>query len=107
MSETVATKMAWLSNNGSAAGSEAQYLLSDAQVEKFIIDGYLLVHTDFPAAFHVSICEQIDAVFAEVGGNPGNEILERVPDLYQVYTDPCVRGALVSLMGPDYTRKSG
>ena len=80
-----------------------EYLLSDAQVEKFIIDGYLLVNTDFPAEFHAAICEKIDAVFAELGRNPGDEILDRVPDLHTIYADPAVRGALISLMGPDYT----
>lgn len=85
---------------------DPQYLLHDAQVEKFIIDGYMLVNTDFPADFHASICEKIDAVFAELGRNPGDDILDRVPDLYQVYADPRVRGALVSLMGPECTMNS-
>jgi len=82
---------------------DSAYLLSDAEVEKFIINGYMLVNTDFPASFHTSICEQIDAAFAKVGGNPGNDILDLVPDLYKVYADPHVRGALVSLMGEDCT----
>jgi hypothetical protein len=35
-------------------------------------------------------------------GNPGNDILPQVPDLYQVLADPAVRGALTSLLGPEY-----
>ena len=77
------------------------YLLTDDQLAQFVVQGYLLVQTDFPAPFHQSVCEQIDAVFAEVG-NPGNEILERVPDLYQVYEHPVVKGALISLLGTDF-----
>ena len=38
-----------------AATIDSHYLLTDAQVEKFIIDGYLLVNTDLPAEFHSSI----------------------------------------------------
>jgi hypothetical protein len=78
----------------------APILLSDAEVEAFIINGYMLVETDFPDAFHAAICDQIDAVFAQQG-NPGNEILELVPDLYKIYDHPRVRGALVSILGED------
>lgn len=85
---------------------DPQYLLTDAQVEKFIINGYTLVETDFPASFHASICEQIDAAFERFGGNPRDEILDMVPDLYKVYADPRVRGALVSLLGVDCTLNS-
>ena len=81
---------------------EARYLLSDAEMEQFIIKGYALVQTDLPAEFHQSICEQIDAVFDEIG-NPGNDILARVPDLYKIYDDPRVHGALTSILGVDYT----
>lgn len=77
-------------------------LLTDEQMEQFIINGYMLVETDLPASFHASICAQIDEVF-EKQGNPWNEILDLVPDLHQVYADPKVQGALISLLGADYT----
>src|SRR5207249_2625200 len=35
-------------------------------------------------------------------GNVGNRILEQVPALQQVYDHPAVRGALTSVLGPDY-----
>lgn len=79
-----------------------QYLLDDAAVVKFIIDGYMLVQTDFPDEFHEAVCRQIDAVFQKEG-NPGDAILDKVPDLYKVYADPRVQGALTSLLGADYT----
>ena len=84
-------------------GVEAPVLLTDDQITRFIVEGYLLVKTDLPQSFHDSICEQIDDLFDEVGGNPGNEIYEGVPDLAKVYADPNVHGALVSLLGPGYT----
>ncbi|MCX6047792.1 MAG: phytanoyl-CoA dioxygenase family protein, partial [Chloroflexi bacterium] len=70
-----------------------------------IVDGYLLVQTDFPDEFHEGICRQIDAVF-EKDGNPGDAILDKVPDLHQIYQDPYVRGALTSILGPDYAMNS-
>ncbi len=80
-------------------------LLSDAEVEAFIINGYMLVETDFPAAFHDAICEQIDALFAKQG-NPGDAILDLVPDLNHLYSHPRVRGALISLLGEDCAMNS-
>src|SRR2546426_8496081 len=79
--------------------AERQYLLDDDAVKQFIVQGYLLVETRFPAEFHEAICGQIEEVFRSEG-NPGNGILERVPALAQVYDDPAVKGALASLLGP-------
>lgn len=88
--------------NGQHQPAAKQTLLSDAEMLKFVIDGYLLVQTDFPDEFHETICREIDAVFAQ-HGNPGNEILEKVPALYQIYADPKVTGALASVLGADYS----
>lgn len=84
---------------------DKKYLLDDDAIAKFIVDGYLLVQTDFPDEFHEGICRQIDAVF-EKDGNPGDAILDKVPDLHQIYQDPYVRGALTSILGPDYAMNS-
>ena len=35
-------------------------------------------------------------------GNPGDDILPQVPEIQQVFEAPAVRGALTSLLGPDY-----
>ncbi|MAS37376.1 MAG: hypothetical protein CL610_25470 [Anaerolineaceae bacterium] len=80
-------------------------LLDDAGVQAFIVNGYMLVETDFPASFHESICEQIDAVMAR-RGNPNDDILDEVPDLQKVYDHPKVRGALMSLLGEDFKMNS-
>lgn len=76
-------------------------LLSDDAMLKFVIDGYILVQTDFPDELHETICRQIDAVF-EASGNPGNDILDKVPALHQIYADPGVCGVLASVLGADY-----
>jgi hypothetical protein len=87
-------------STGQNSGDKA-YLLDDAAIVKFIIDGYLLIETDFPDEFHDAICRQIDAIF-EKEGNPGDAILDKGADLHQVYQDPRVRGALTSILGMDY-----
>ena len=76
-------------------------LLSDEEVQRFIVDGCLTVQADYPPSFHAGIRDQIEAVFAEEG-NPGNNILPRVPQIGRVFEHPKVQGALTSLLGPDY-----
>ena len=76
-------------------------LLDDATMRRFIVDGYLQVQADLPGAFHQRICDRIDAVLAR-NGNPGDDILPQVPEIGQVFDSPSVRGALTSLLGPDY-----
>lgn len=74
-------------------------LLNDDQVRDFIVRGYHLVQPSLPREFHADVCARLAEVMAE--GNPGNAIYERVPLLEQVYADPAVRGALISLLGPE------
>ena len=76
-------------------------LLNDEEVQRFIVDGCLTVQADYPPSFHASIRDQIEAVFAKEG-NPGNNILPRVPQIGRVFEHPNVKGALTSLLGPDY-----
>jgi hypothetical protein len=78
--------------------SSSPRLLTDDQVAAFVARGYHLVEPDFPEGFNASICEAI----SRLNNNPGNGILEAVPVLRQVYDHPDVRGALISLLGPDY-----
>jgi hypothetical protein len=76
-------------------------LLSDEQVQQFIVDGYLTVQADYPKPFHEDVYGQIETVFEEEG-NLGNNILPRIPKIGQVYEHPNVKGALTSLLGPGY-----
>ena len=79
----------------------APILLTDAQVQAYLTNGYTTVQTAHPPAVHQNIHRQIETLFA-TAGNPGNDILPKVPDLYQVLRDPAVDGALQSLLGPSY-----
>ena len=79
----------------------APILLTDAQVQAYLTNGYITVQTAHPPAVHQNIHQQIETLFA-TEGNPGNDILPKVPDLYQILRDPAVDGALQSLLGPSY-----
>jgi hypothetical protein len=78
-----------------------EFLLDDAAMKRFLIEGFTIVETDFSPEFHTAVCQRIASVF-ERGGNPGNGIYEAVPALAEVYHHPAVHGALASLLGPDY-----
>ena len=78
----------------------AVHLLSDAQMRYFIVNGLVTVTTDLPAQFHDEVYEKTVSVF-DKEGNPGNNLLPRIPEIQQVFDDPNVRGALTSLLGAD------
>ena len=77
------------------------YLLSDEEIRDFIVSGYIQIQTDFPTDLHGHIYQQIEEVLAKEG-NPGNNLLPRIPDIQRVFEHPKVCGALTSLLGPDY-----
>ena len=77
------------------------HLLDDNQMREFIVNGYLIVKTDLPRNYHDAIYETTNTVF-EKEGNPGNNLLPRIPEIQKVFDDPAVRGALTSLLGADY-----
>ncbi|MCX5662824.1 MAG: phytanoyl-CoA dioxygenase family protein [Planctomycetota bacterium] len=77
-----------------------KYLLDDAQLLDFIARGYHLVEPqagDFPEGFHASIVAKLD----QIKSNPGNGILDAVPELKQIYDNPRVLGPLMSVLGKD------
>ena len=78
-------------------------LLTDAQMQRFIAHGYLCLQTELPESFHKDIFERFDALIgADAKLNPGNNLLPAVPALNAIFADPVVRGALTSVVGPDY-----
>ncbi|CAF1149415.1 unnamed protein product [Adineta ricciae] len=78
-------------------------LLTDKQLQQFLIDGYLVLQPmSLDDNFHSSIYAEISSIFAR-GGNPGNNLLPKLPQLQQVFNDPLVHGALISLLGANYT----
>ena len=74
-------------------------LLGNDQVQRFIVDGFVLIQTDFESApVHSSVFDKLEAAF-ELDGNDGANVLPRVPDISHVYDHPAVRGGLQSLLG--------
>jgi HEAT repeat protein len=81
--------------------SDNSHLLSDAQMAEFIAHGYITVALDLPANFHREVFAQHEEVF-EKEGNPGNNVLPRIPLVGEVFSAPIVQGALRSVVGDDY-----
>jgi hypothetical protein len=79
----------------------AVHLLADAQMRHFIVNGYVTVTTTLPAQFHDAIYEKTMTVF-DKEGNPGNNLVPRIPEIQKILDDPNVAGALTSLLGADY-----
>ncbi|NKB65930.1 MAG: hypothetical protein GKR89_02605 [Candidatus Latescibacteria bacterium] len=75
--------------------------LSDAALQNFIVQGYHLVQPQAPADLHRQLHHQVDRLLAKEG-NPGNDLLERVPLLQQLLADPAVDAALTGILGPNY-----
>ncbi|MCZ8522323.1 MULTISPECIES: HEAT repeat domain-containing protein [Paenibacillus] len=76
-------------------------LLTDEQMRTFITEGFLILKTDFPEAFHRSLLEGLTHVY-EKEGNPGNNLLPRIREVQKVFDHPVVTGALISVLGPNY-----
>ena len=76
-------------------------LLTDAQMQEFIVNGYLLFEPKIPQSVHETIARSLNQII-DSEANPGNNILPRVPEMRHVLNCPEVRGALISVLGPDY-----
>ena len=74
--------------------------LSDAALQDFIIRGYRLVQPTATADLHGELHRQVERVLAT--GNPGNDLIERIPLLHQLFADPAVDAALTGILGPGY-----
>ncbi|MDP7280385.1 MAG: HEAT repeat domain-containing protein [Candidatus Poribacteria bacterium] len=78
-----------------------KHLLTDSQIHDFIVNGFITVTTDLPPSFHEEVYASTTEIF-EKEGNPGNNLLPRIPMINEVFEDPWVAGAFTSVLGPDY-----
>ncbi|MEE9254743.1 MAG: HEAT repeat domain-containing protein [Pseudomonadales bacterium] len=76
-------------------------LLSDEQVREFICNGFIRLEADLPAALHKRIDAHVRHAM-ESEFQMGNNVLPRIPEMYEVLESPEVRGALTSILGPRY-----
>ena len=75
-----------------------QFLLGDAEVANFIVNGFHLIQPDLPRELNKSIASQLDIL----DYNPGDAITDVIPDLMKVIENEHVQGALVSLLGNEF-----
>ncbi len=76
-------------------------LLTDEQVRQFIVDGCIALMPAVDPSLHKTIDTKLR--FATEREFPvGNNILARVPEIWQILRAPNIRGALTSLLGPNY-----
>lgn len=73
-------------------------LLSDVDVARFIVNGYHITKPEYEKGLNELIAKQLD----DLCENPGDAIIEAIPELRQVLEDCIVRGVLISLLGKDY-----
>ena len=89
-----------------------QDLLDDAQMSAFLADGYVVLRpADVPERIHATLFAQAAQLYDEVrrvGGSTthlqslGDNVLARIPELYEVLNARAVTGALTSILGPGY-----
>ena len=72
--------------------------LTDDEMAAFVINGYHILKPDLRTGLNQEIYDALDAMSI----NPGDGVLEAVPQLNQVWNSPEMVGALTSLLGPDY-----
>ncbi len=76
-------------------------LLADEAMQRFIREGYVTVQSALPKAYHDAMYERLEPL--EEDGLVGhNNLLPMVPELSELLDEPVVRGALISILGPDY-----
>ena len=76
----------------------SEHLLNDAEIVEFITNGFMILETGVPTNVNQIILDKLNSL----DSNPGDEILEFVPELSEIYKSFPVAGALASLLGKDY-----
>ena len=88
-------------NNATHEVARNERLLDDADMQRFIRDGYLTVRSELPRAFHERMHDALHEL--DEGGPRGhNNLLPCVPELAHMLDEPVIRGALTSILGPDH-----
>ena len=80
------------------ATAATDHRLTDDEMASFIINGYHVVKPQLAHGTNTQIYNALEALPT----NPGDAVLDTVPQLHQVWDSPEVDGALTSMLGPDY-----
>lgn len=76
-------------------------LLNDEEMMGYVRNGFLVVKPDLPSGFDREMFTRIERLFEEEG-QPGNNLMARIPGLKVILDDPSVDGALRAMLGPNY-----
>lgn len=76
-------------------------LLTDKVMQSFIREGFITIRSALPKSYHETIYRRLEPL-EEEGPVGHNNLLPMVPELSKVLDEPAVRGALLSILGPDY-----
>ncbi|KAG2372943.1 hypothetical protein C9374_012973 [Naegleria lovaniensis] len=82
--------------------------LSDEDLKKFLLDGYLVIKPQELALspqWHSELCQYGTEIFQE-DGNCGNNILARIPQLNEIFEDDRVKSILTRILGTGYIMQS-
>ena len=67
---------------------KTDFQFTDSDLQDFIRCGYVILTPDYPPKLHQTIQRKTDLAFES--GDPGNRILQQVPELQQVFNHPDV-----------------
>ena len=81
---------------------KTEHLFTDQDIAHFIVNGYHVLKLSPEDPVHEVIAQELD----QLDSNPGDAIIEKVPDLKKIVDHPVLLGALVSLLGKDFNRSS-
>ncbi len=81
--------------------AQDEVLLTDAQMRRFVTDGYLILNANVATEIHNAVYERLQWLMHQES-NPGNNVLPAVPEMQAVLDSPVVRGALTSVLGRGY-----
>ena len=91
-----------------AAAEPAPTLLSDAQMQSYVQNGYVaLPVTDMAPEWHQTLWQSCHDWLFRGETEPQSDsrwVFPDIPELSDVICSPTVRGALTSILGPDYVQ---
>ena len=93
--------------NAGGAAADAPILLTDAQVKKFIVHGFLaLPIKELGSAFHKSIYDKTKDAFGRFTEEKQDPrlVFGELPEMTDVINSPTLRGAMTSVLGSNYVQ---
>ena len=88
---------------GGRQGQYAPKLLGDAEIAEFLSKGFLKFELGASGELSDSFCEQFYRTSFDLRAAPRTELWSALTEqVNRILTTPTVRGALVSLLGPDF-----